>query len=384
MNIVFFCQSCGARFEVAPSFAGKHGRCRQCGEKMTIPARGAAASVAAAPATAPLALKPNTNKPDAVRPSKPTPAKSTRTEHAQQPSVPHPVSWIEAVNTRVGLAPLTVSSIPIIKKTSGPDPYADATNSALYAVAESRGRLNALGKPVKQVSDVDVFWKQSLGALRKFLIGLNDYAYLISLPFLFLIVVGALSGNRGIAVLGATLVVLLNIGRFGLALSDLVVVPFRDSIVQGILFLIPPITLVYLANHWKKMRKPLKRIVEPAVTIGLVVLAFTFIPALGGSKKSGSLSDQIRSTAKGLTKEIKGEVERAKNLNVDDLEQEARGKLKSFEDGGGDAASPKADRKASKKGSSKGGQAGKEADPLGAGLDSLKKIGEELKELRKE
>ena len=37
MGIVFFCQSCGARFEVDPRMAGKRGHCKKCGQIMTIP-----------------------------------------------------------------------------------------------------------------------------------------------------------------------------------------------------------------------------------------------------------------------------------------------------------------------------------------------------------
>ena len=37
MGVVFFCQSCGARFEVEARLAGKKGRCKQCGQYMTVP-----------------------------------------------------------------------------------------------------------------------------------------------------------------------------------------------------------------------------------------------------------------------------------------------------------------------------------------------------------
>ena len=32
MSIVFFSQSCGARFEVEARMAGKRGRCKKCGQ----------------------------------------------------------------------------------------------------------------------------------------------------------------------------------------------------------------------------------------------------------------------------------------------------------------------------------------------------------------
>ena len=52
MGIVFFCQSCGARFEVDPRMAGKKGRCKKCGQHMTIPRAEQIASMAAMPALA--------------------------------------------------------------------------------------------------------------------------------------------------------------------------------------------------------------------------------------------------------------------------------------------------------------------------------------------
>ena len=48
--IVFFCQSCGARFEVDPRFAGKRGHCKKCGQVMTIPRAEQLSSMMAMPA----------------------------------------------------------------------------------------------------------------------------------------------------------------------------------------------------------------------------------------------------------------------------------------------------------------------------------------------
>ena len=74
----------------------------------------------------------------------------------------------------------------------------------------------------------------------------------------------------------------------------------------------------------KKFKKPLRRVIEPVVTIALVVLAFTFIPWLSNGKEStGTISDRLRSTAETLEKDIKGEVgkvtDKAKDLDLDKL-----------------------------------------------------------------
>ena len=49
MGIVFFCRSCGARFESDPRMAGKRGRCRKCGQHTTIPRPEELSVLAAAP-----------------------------------------------------------------------------------------------------------------------------------------------------------------------------------------------------------------------------------------------------------------------------------------------------------------------------------------------
>ena len=37
MSIAFSCEQCGKHYEVSQALAGKRGRCKQCGHKMTIP-----------------------------------------------------------------------------------------------------------------------------------------------------------------------------------------------------------------------------------------------------------------------------------------------------------------------------------------------------------
>ena len=68
-----------------------------------------------------------------------------------------------------------------------------------------------------------------------------------------LALLGLLVGSRSLMVLGATVVVALNLGRIVAGVANLVVIPFRESPLQGIFFLIPPITFVYLAQNWQKV-----------------------------------------------------------------------------------------------------------------------------------
>ena len=74
------------------------------------------------------------------------------------------------------------------------------------------------------------------------------------------------------------------------------------------MFLVPPLTFIYLSNHWKKLKKPALRVVEPAVTIALVVVAFTFVPSLrskaGGA--SGDLKTRLVGGGEGARKGDRG------------------------------------------------------------------------------
>ena len=79
------------------------------------------------------------------------------------------------------------------------------------------------------------------------------------------------------------------------------------------------------------MKKPVRRVTEPALTIGLVVLAFTFIPWLSsGQSAKGSIADRIRAGAEDLKKEMKGEVDKV--VDVEKLGAQAQEKLKELGD----------------------------------------------------
>ena len=128
-----------------------------------------------------------------------------------------------------------------------------------------------------------------------------------------ILLLGVALKNRPMALLGATVVVLLNIGRLVAGAANLAVVPLRDGVNPG------------------KMKKPVWRVVEPALTIGLVVLAFTFIPWLSSGKSAeGTIAERIRSGAQALKKDMKGEVGRV--VDVEQLGAQAQQKLKELGD----------------------------------------------------
>ena len=302
MNIVFFCQSCGARFEVPPASAGKKGRCKKCGQMMSIPKAQELASMVAMPALAPAAVGAGAG---AVK------AGSS-------------LSWLAAATSNVALAPLTVDSLPIggARRPIKPKYDDDLGDSKPYQLAEPV-RPKASVSSGRPVGGLKMKWRKELGGVQKLFRWMNETAYLVSVPFLLVLLLGAIVGSRPLALMGATAVVLLNLGRIVAGVANLAIVPFREGIFQGVMFLIPPLTFFYLSSHWNKMKKPTMRVVTPVVTIGLVFVAFTFIPSLRKDGKAAAAKD-IKGQFREGVQSLKGEmVKKAKSLDVEGLGKQA-------------------------------------------------------------
>jgi hypothetical protein len=315
MAIVFFCQSCGARFEVDARMAGKKGRCQKCGQYTSIPRAEeiASMSIVALPALAGAASAAGAGSVAVSGAQAPAPA------GAEEGSAIG--SRVKTSLSKLALAPISVDKLPRIPRQ--PSPVDDAQDSKPYVLAtplvEHRGRVRVQDNVILR------FWRRELGGIQKFFRKINETAYLVSIPFLMILLLGAAVRNRPMALFGATVVVLLNIGRLAAGCVNLAVVPFRDGI------------------NLEKMKKPLRRVVEPAVTIGLVILVFTFIPWLStGKAASGSITDRLRAGTESLEKEITGEVEKlgekAKALDLEKLGAQAQEKLKGLGSRSGEGA----------------------------------------------
>jgi hypothetical protein len=322
MTVVFFCQSCGSRFELDAKFAGKNGACKKCGQRMTIPRAQELASMAAMPAVAA--------------------AGAGRTPHSRPADAPE-APFNVALVSQAELMPLTVAGARGLKPPSKATPLDDDSGSALYSIVKTMRKLPQIGAKSKSAGLLRRFYRKELGGVQKLLRWVSDTAYLASTPFLVVILLGIAIKSRPVALLGAAVAVLLNIGRFAAGLLNLIVIHFRASVTEGILFLIPPITVVYLITGWSKMQKAIRRVVEPAVTIGLVILAFMFIPWLRhGTQQTGSLKDQVQAEAGALQEDVRGALDKAKNLDADSLRKTAQGKLHELQgqlQGGGGSGS---------------------------------------------
>jgi predicted Zn finger-like uncharacterized protein len=326
--IHFQCPSCGATFDVDDRLAGKVGRCKACGERMKVPSNGAAAPRAVAP-------RPNAVSVGAAPAAGPRFARSAANGSIRpQPSIGagRPTNWLDAVTSQVALAPISMDNMKVVRskwaaldQPSVAGPYKMASAPSLPALRPARG---------KAAGPITRAYRQAVGWIEKIFRWLNQSAYLVSVPFLMCMILGLAVGSHSLMVLGATAVVLLNLGRIVAGIANLAVIPFRESPMQGVLFLIPPFTFFYLAQRWPKVKKPVKRIFGPILTIGIVALAFMAEPWLKGEGKSaGSIQDQAKAGVKSLKKEVKAKIGKVSGLNVDgldQLEQEAGDALKSL------------------------------------------------------
>jgi hypothetical protein len=227
-------------------------------------------------------------------------------------------SLLRAGISSAALAPITLDRMPIgYRRPTKPSPLDDAEDSKPYVLAQPV--REARGRAKRQDNAALNLWRRQIGAIQRVFRKVHQAAYLISVPFLMILVLGAVVGNRHLALLGATAVVLLNIGRLVAGAANLAVVPLRDGV------------------NAKRMKKPMWRLIEPALTIGVVVLAFTFIPSLSsGNSARGGIAQRIRSGSQSLQKDMEGEVnkvlDKAKEIDVDKLGAQARESLQGLGD----------------------------------------------------
>src|SRR5262249_10130595 len=155
MGIVFFCQSCGARFEVDARMAGKKGRCKKCGQAMAIPKAEHLASMSAMPAVAAAGVG------GVSSPRSFAPALARR----GAPATNKPAGdWLQMSMSKIGLAPL---SMPAIRKRSfAPSALDDAEDSKPY-VLEKPDRREARRHGGGSPNVVLAAWRHEMGVFQR-------------------------------------------------------------------------------------------------------------------------------------------------------------------------------------------------------------------------
>ena len=137
-------------------------------------------------------------------------------------------------------------------------------------------------------------WRRQLGHIERLFRWINQTAYLVSVPFLMILLLGVMVRSHPMANFGAIVVVLLNIARLVTGVFNLVVIPFRDGI------------------DFRRLKKPIRRVIEPALTIGLVGLAFAFFPWLSkADKNDGTIAGRIRADVEKVERKLESVKEKA-------------------------------------------------------------------------
>src|SRR5262245_39701343 len=104
--IHFQCPACGAPFEVDDRLAGRVGRCKGCGGRTKVPSAGSAQPAAAAPP------RPKAMAVAAAGPRLTTVAAGAASRPQPSLAAGRPLNWLEAVNSQVALAPISMDSMP--------------------------------------------------------------------------------------------------------------------------------------------------------------------------------------------------------------------------------------------------------------------------------
>lgn len=348
VKVAFACNNCQAPFVVNAELAGRTGRCRKCGRRMVIPAPGpkespavSAQQRAVAKAGGAAATARSTN-PRAVTPA------------SEQPVAPanRPMSWRDAVTSQLGLKPLTRDALPTVGSSKatppGPeepksepeelescyklrplpedalpahhsrkyeDPEDDESGSTYKLVIprELRREMQGSGRVPQALrtgyAQGTKSYRQIFDMLARLSQWISRISYSFSLVFLVLAIAGGMVGQHSLAVFGLSAIVLLNVVGLAGDAVNLAMVSFRKNRVEGVLFLVPPITLIVLWTHWNRYRETVSRMMLPLMMLCLVMVAYMFVPwlkegqpdptTLGGriEKAVESIEDRVGNSA---------------------------------------------------------------------------------------
>ncbi len=340
MLMLFTCEHCGKRIQVDARMQGRRGRCSHCGQEMRIPrveatqppplpGAGAAPSDDRARPAAREAARARTrpgapSAEDAFRLSPPEPRPEVSLAHFQQPPVlTEPEQLYRYVGTE---AP---SEFELLSEDGPPGADALASPEVQRGLRElEEFRKDPRGYQLAEELDSRFFhwfrgsrpaswvytqWRRGVGLILRALRFITDWAYLISVPFLMLMVFGIAVGHRGLIHTGAVVVVLVNFGRFWTDLLAVFVRPFKDGPIHGLIFLFPPYGIYYVASRWDKFKPTFQRLLTSCIPIVLVLLAYAFIPLVNPEIRSArSIPEKIRSAERGVVKDVREGIDEAR------------------------------------------------------------------------
>ena len=393
MKITFSCESCSSEFTVDGQLSGRAGRCKKCGARFVIPSAStddsdrqelkfASSSVAVAerrknsavaehrptPATekpirfrepesmldrftSTFKLKPTTEEPPRL-------AKPKFAGNSPKSSSPQRAAgWLDAVNSQIALKPVSLENLGTLRR-------AKELESDSISYRPSDADLKRLRQKKKSAKEglIQRSYDQTFRKTAKFFRWINETAYGVSILFMILAIVGyvmqlttdsgATKGAKGSRVtrsaetstpgvkalplpnhrlitIGVSGIVILNVVRLVAGLANLIAIPFRKSPLDGILFLIPPMTFFYISQNWKRMEKPVGRVLGPAFALALVVAGYTAIAVFGkGRSGRGDLLKDVGGAVQSMKKDVGSSVEQLQN-KVETLQKQLPSQIES-------------------------------------------------------
>lgn len=270
MKITFACPSCAKPLVADATLAGRMGRCRFCGHRALVPSGPGPAPVADwRTAVAGQLAAPSGPSAAAIDPGTATPAADLTGGYRLRPITPINVPALVASewdNAELGPAidsPLTAAF---------PTP---ATVTPLSA-----GRPAATGN-----ATVLVAYRLFFSLLSRATTWISETSYTVSFMLIILAVASGMIGRHSLAALLCGSIVALNLVGLAGDFASLVTMSFRKNPLQGALFLVPPFTLYYLWNDWRRYRDTVIRMRIPLMTLAVVAAAYLFVPWLRGGKE---------------------------------------------------------------------------------------------------
>jgi predicted Zn finger-like uncharacterized protein len=325
MLMLFTCEHCGTRIRVDARSQGKRGRCSNCGQVMRIPhiespAQPHAPAHAHAHAPAP---------PHATEPAPASEAPFRLSPPEPRPEVfREPPVLVDPAHLHPHIDDEPPSQFELLEEDADPEtalPVSPEIQRGLrelaefqkdqrpYALADTPAKRFFLrwGGESGPAGWLYTKWRAGISHVLRLLRWVDDWAYLISVPFIILAVFGIAIENRGLVHAGAVGVFLANYGRFWADLLAIFVRPFKEGPLHGLAFLFPPYGIYYLATRWDQFQPTFRRLVTSCIPIVLVVLAYAYLPSVNPAVKDvHGVRARLRSGTEELGHEIREDVKR--------------------------------------------------------------------------
>ena len=321
MFLVFACEHCGKRIRVDARSQGRRGRCGNCGQVMRIPHVEAPAHTPATAAEAPFRLSPPEPPPEVSRPPPvlEDPAHHERPVDDEEPSRFDLIEEDDDTATAIPASPEIQRGLrELAEFQKDQRPYALADTPGSRSFFGWRGESGPAGWLYAK-------WRAGVSSILRLLRWVDDWAYLISVPFIVLMIFAVAIASRGLVHLGAVVVVLANYGRFWADVLAVFVRPFKEGPLHGLAFLFPPYGVYYLVTRWDKFQPTFRRILTSCIPIVLVVLAYAFLPGANPAVKDvhgvrarlRSGVEELREEIRDDVREIEGKLEATRKVGAD-------------------------------------------------------------------